>query len=106
VIESFDFTIRVFNELNSEFWSSSELVLIGFPGFEQKVQFHLWMWRSVSYVLLESRDIPAKMFLFDFHWQKGFEFRLQIRTKINTGTLSPYVIQVQIADVRKVFDIN
>jgi hypothetical protein len=76
VIESFDFTIRAFDELSREFRSSSELVLIGFPGFEQKVQFHLGMWRTVSYVLLESRGIPAKLLLFDFHWQKRFEFRL------------------------------
>jgi hypothetical protein len=106
MIESFDFTIKAFDELNCEFGSSSELVVIGFPGFEQKVRFLVWMRRPVSYVLPVSRDIPAKMFRVDFHRQKWFEFRLQIRTKINTGTVSPSVIQVQTADVRKAFDIN
>jgi hypothetical protein len=51
-----------------------------------------------------SRAIAAKMLPFDFHRQKGIEFRLQIRTKINTGVLSLYVIQIQIPDVRKAFD--
>jgi hypothetical protein len=46
------------------------------------------------------------MLPFDFREQKEFEFGLQIRTKISPKALSPYVIQVQIPDIRKAFDIN
>jgi hypothetical protein len=36
MIESFDFTLKIFDELNNKFWSSSELVAAGFRGHEQK----------------------------------------------------------------------
>jgi hypothetical protein len=106
MIERFDFTIKAFYELNCEFRFPSELVMIGYPGFEHKVRFHVLMRRPISYLLPVSRDIAVKILRFDFHCQNEFEFRLQIRTKINTETLSPYLIQIQIADARKAFDIN
>jgi hypothetical protein len=111
IFENFNVTMKVFDELNCKFWSSSELVVIAAPGIEQKRQFYIWMqqrrWpRSISCVLPVSRKIVAKMFPFDFDEQEEFEFKQEIRTKVNPRILSQYAIQVQIADARKAFEIS